>query len=285
MLKRALQLGNIMMTPFCSIKEDMQTSEAVAPSQIRDGSFFITQRFSGKEIIITGTYLNRYTVLPHKNGIDYDRLSYWEDLKNTERKVIDLYAIGDNNRVYAIQVKVARVLKTEKTGNSFDFTIQCFSESIYWMDVTDVLYYSCVIPGKLGKDVWAYDNNDRYENYKCLDWQVFYMLPTDDYSRQLWLDSGKYTQHITRNIDYYKQGRFLVFLKSSYESELPSILRVAINNRAYIPPFSVNQLYRPENYSFEAPISIGYTLKYNGEQLEDPSVITSKVLLIQLILE
>jgi hypothetical protein len=148
MIKRALQINELILSANCSITEDyVQNTDVIINNQVSDNSLFINNKKSGKEIVVTGTFIkDDINFNPSSNGFYYNQAGYIYELKNlSNNKIIRLLAIGQDNRIYSIFVKVKQTDIKTISANHFDFELLCYSDKNYWLDVTDLLFYSILL--------------------------------------------------------------------------------------------------------------------------------------------
>ncbi len=181
MIKRALQLGELMITPINTLNEDFSVSESLVNSTINDGGIFVDPIYSGKEIIITGTYFfdDRLGYIPKQNGINWEKDKYWTEIRRLAKQKVNLIAIGIDNRIYSIEVMVASIKMQEQTKDTIDFTVQCFSESAYWEDITGLTCYYCYLGLALKQELWKYQNEIKYGDTKIQDFQFVKLIPNN----------------------------------------------------------------------------------------------------------
>jgi hypothetical protein len=273
MFKKALQINELILCANSNIIEDyVQNTDVTIPSQITDNSFFIQNKKSGKEIVINGTFiLNDENLNPNRNGFNYSLAGYTYEIKNlSNNKIMRLLAVAQDDRIYSINVKVKQVDIINITAYSFDYTITCYSDTYYWLDVTDLLFYSILLKDNFIPQLYNYQNEIKFLKNEIIQDRLVVIEPKDNFGLEKIKEYKKFYQYNKNTFQIQASGDFYVYI---LVSQIP-FLKISVNNIIY--NLENSNSIAVNSSSFADCINISY---YVNNSIPDFDIISYIILL------
>ena len=186
--------------------EDESEATAELEYAFKDGAraFDTRARISSKNGLLTGTFFDPETLpqdldlITRFEGIPIIRKNFLNFIHKISQKKTDLLAVGVDNRIYRLKVRIGLPKFGELTINSFDWELPIFGYETFWEDVTEKAFYYFQYNLIDGQQFWKYDDFVEFYKFNVLKFPLEILDPPANFnatfnsyfgSNQIWNSS------------------------------------------------------------------------------------------------
>jgi hypothetical protein len=256
--------------------EDESEATAGLEYAFKDGAkaFDTRPRISSKNGLLTGTFFDPETLpqdldlITRFEGVPMLRKDFLNFIHKISQKKTDLLAVGIDDRIYRLKVRIGLPKFGELTINSFDYELPIFGYETFWEDVTEKAFYYFQYNLIDGQQFWKYDETVKFYGFNVLKFPLEILEPPYSFnatfhsyvgSNQIWNSSfDSFPLYLDGDtVDYDLDG---LLLKANIDST-PLVSKSYTTKTDYLLPNSsfVFETYATTNtdtLSLDQPVDI-----------------------------